>query len=71
MTFKRRDLIKFGSAGLAVGLVNSRPQLARASTVAAGGELEGGTGSLRLQGQLKSGTLVLETQDFVQGLDRT
>jgi hypothetical protein len=71
MTFERRDFIKIGSAGLAVGLVNPRLQLTEASAAAVSGELESGTGSLRLKGRLKSGTLILETQDFVQGLDRT
>jgi hypothetical protein len=71
MRFERRDFLKIGAAGLTTGLVNSGPQLAHASAAATGGELEGGTGSLRLEGQLKSETLVLEAQDFMQGLDRT
>jgi hypothetical protein len=70
MTFERRDFLRIGSAGLAVGLVNPGWQQAHAS-IAASGELESGTGSLHLEGRLKSGTINLETQDFVQGLDRT
>jgi hypothetical protein len=71
MTFERRDFLKFGSAGLAAGLANSGLRAAHAATPAVEGELEGGTGSLRLEGQLRSETLVLEAQDFLQGLDRT
>lgn len=71
MTFERRDFIKFGSAGFAASLANPGLPLAQAASAAPSGELEGGTGSLRLEGRLKSGTLVLEAQDFVQGLDRT
>jgi hypothetical protein len=33
--------------------------------------LAGGTGSIHLEGQLKSGKLVLEIQDFIQEFDRT
>jgi hypothetical protein len=71
MTFERRDFLKIGSAGLAAGLVNSGLRAAQAATPAVKGELESGTGSLRLEGHLKSGLLQIEMQDFVQGLDRT
>jgi hypothetical protein len=71
MTFERRDFIKLGAAGLTAGIVNPGPQPADASIPAGGGALEGGTGSLRLEGKIKSWTLVLEAQDFMQGLDRT
>ena len=70
MTCERRDFLRIGSAGLAAGLVNPGLPQAHASP-AASAELESGTGSLRLEGRLKSGTINLETQDFVQGLDRT
>ena len=71
MTFERRDFLKIGSAGLAAGLVNSGLHAAQAGAPAAKGELEGGTGSLHLEGRLKSGLIQIEMQDFVQGLDRT
>jgi hypothetical protein len=70
MTFERRDFLKIGSAGLAAGLVNSGLRAAQAAVPAAKGELEGGTGSLRLEGRLKSGLLQIEMQNFVQGLDK-
>lgn len=71
MTFERRDFLKIGSAGLAAGLVNSGLRAAQASAPAVKGTLEGGTGSLRIEGHLKSGLLQIEMQDFLQGLDRT
>ncbi len=71
MRFERRDFLKIGAAGLTAGLVDPGPQLAHASLAATSGELESGTGSLRLEGQLRSETLVLEALDFIQGLDRT
>jgi hypothetical protein len=71
MTFERRDFLKIGSAGLAAGLVNSGLRAAQAAAPAVKGELESGTGSLHLEGHLKSGLIQIEMQDFVQGLDRT
>jgi hypothetical protein len=71
MLFERRDFLKIGSSGLAAGLVNSGLRAAQAAAPAVKGELEGGTGSLHLEGHLKSGLLQIEMQDFVQGLDRT
>jgi hypothetical protein len=70
MTFARRDFIQIGSAGLAIGIVNPVLPLTQASSAAQSGELEGGTGSVRLEGRVKSATLILEAQDFVQGMDR-
>jgi hypothetical protein len=71
MTFERRDFLKIGSAGLAAGLVNSGLRAAQAAAPAVKGELESGTGSLRLEGHLKSGLIQIEMRDLVQGLDRT
>lgn len=71
MTFERRDFLKIGSAGLAAGLVNSGLHATQATGPTAKGELESATGSLRLEGRLKSGLLQIEMQDFLQGLDRT
>jgi hypothetical protein len=71
MTFERRDFLKIGTAGLAAGLVNSGLHAAQAAAPDVKGELEGGTGSLHLEGRLKSGLLQIEMQNFVQGLDRT
>ncbi len=71
MRFERRDFLRIGSVGLAAGIVHPALPQARASSAAASTELESGTGSIRLEGHLKSGTINLEAQDFVQGLDRT
>src|SRR5262249_10622229 len=40
------------------------------SSPATGGRLKGSTGSLYLEGKLKSGTLKLDVEDFVDGYDR-
>ena len=71
MTFERRDFLKIGSAGLAGGLVSSGLRAGQAASPAVKGELESGTGSLRLEGRLKSGLLQIEMQDFVQGFVKT
>lgn len=70
MIFRRRNLLKAGTAGLAVGLVNPFSALAQTSAAASSGQLEGGTGSVRLEGRLKSGVLEIEARDFVEGRDR-
>ncbi len=70
MRFERREFIKTGTAGLAAGLVNADLAGAQSSATASRGEFEGGTGSVRLEGQLKSGLLKLEAKDFVDGKDR-
>jgi hypothetical protein len=70
MTFERRDFLKIGSAGLAAGLVNSGLSAGQAAAPAVKGTLESGTGSLHLEGRLKSGLLQIEMQDFSQGPDR-
>jgi len=69
MTFQRRDFLKIGSAGLAAGLVNSGLSAAQTAAPAVKGALESATGSLHLEGRLKSGLLQIEMQDFSQGLD--
>ncbi len=70
MTFERRDFIKTTTTGLAFGLVKPGMAYVQTSAVAASGEFEGGTGSLRLEGRLKAGVLKLEAQDFIEGKDR-
>jgi hypothetical protein len=70
MTFERRDFIKTTTAGLAFGLVKPGMAYVQSSAGAASGEFEGGTGSLRLEGQLKAGVLKLEARDFVNGKDQ-
>ena len=70
MTFERRDFIRTTATGLAFGLVKPGTAYAQTSGGATSGEFEGGTGSLRLKGQLKAGVLKLEAQDFIEGKDR-
>jgi len=70
MALERRDFIKTTTTGLAFGLVKPGMAYLRTSSGAASGEFEGGTGSLRLEGQLKAGVLKLEARDFVNGKDQ-
>lgn len=70
MTFDRRDFIKTTTTGLAFGLVRPGMAHGQSSASAASGEFKGGTGSLRLEGQLKAGVLKLEARDFVNGKDQ-
>jgi hypothetical protein len=65
MNIERRDFIKIGSAGFAF------PFGTILEPALASGELEGGTGSLHLDGRMKAGTLSLQAQDFILGTDRT
>lgn len=70
MTFERREFIKTGTAGLAFGLANADLARAQTSAAASSGGFERGTGSVHLEGRLKSGLLKLEARDFVDGRDR-
>ena len=71
MTFERRNFIKTGTAGLAVGLVNPGLVRAQTSPATSSGEFEGGTGSVHLEGRLKAGVLKLEAHDFIDDRDRS
>ena len=69
MTIERRDFLKAATTGFAVTLTHcgtALAQIPRPST----GELESGTGSVRLEGQLKAGLLRLAARDFVAEEDR-
>jgi hypothetical protein len=70
MAIERRDFIKAGFAGLSAGLVST--ELARAQSYAgrSKGVLEGGTGSVRVEGRLKSGVLTVEAEVFEKNGDR-
>jgi hypothetical protein len=70
MALERRDFIKTTTTGLAFGLVKPGMAYLRTSPGAASGEFEGGTGSLRLEGQLKAGVLKLDAREFVNGKDQ-
>lgn len=67
MPQERRDFIRIGTAA-AAGLMNAG--LCWAQSSSGSGELEGGTGSLRLEGRLKAGLLKLQVRDFVDVKDR-
>lgn len=71
MTFERRDFLKLGSMGMATAMAT--PAFAFNDDSAAAqskGELEGGSSWLRLEGQLKSGHMVMEARAFEEGKDR-
>jgi hypothetical protein len=70
MAIERRDFIKSGFGGMSIGLLVTG--LARAQTSPGGskGVLEGGTGSVHVEGRLKAGVLTLEAQEFTADGDR-
>ena len=70
MAIERRCFIKSGFAGLSAGLLGTELVCAHGTTGSSKGNLEGGTGSVRVEGQLKSGLLKVEAQDFTEGRDR-
>jgi hypothetical protein len=70
MAIERRDFIKSGFAGLSAGLLSSEFARAQGSEGRSSGELEGGTGSVHVEGRLKSGVLQVDAQDFTKGGDR-
>ena len=70
MAIERRDFIKSGFAGLSAGLLSTELARAQGTAGSSKGKLEGGTGSVRVEGQLKSGVLTVEAQDFTEGSDR-
>jgi hypothetical protein len=71
MIFERRDFFRIGTAGMAAGLMTPVLAMSQDSSTPVTGELEGGTGSLRLEGRLKAGLLKLEARDFTEGHDRS
>jgi hypothetical protein len=71
MKFERRTFLKAASTGLVMGCTIPRRTLGRESEDRVDGELQAGTGTLRLEGKLKSGMLKLEAQDFIDRADRS
>lgn len=70
MAIQRRDFIKSGFAGFSAGLLSTELARAQGSDGRSSGLLEGGTGSVHVEGRLKSGILQVDAQDFTKGGDR-
>lgn len=66
MELQRRGFLR-AVPGLALGFANCTMALGQSST----GELEMASGTLHLQGKLKSGSLTLDAQDFIDCADRS
>jgi hypothetical protein len=65
---QRRGFLKAATGGLVLGCA-SGPSLGQSSK--ATGELETGSGTIHLEGKLKSGVLTLDAQDFLDRSDRS
>ncbi len=70
MTFERRDFLKVGTMGMVTAMATPAFALDEESAAKGKGELEGGCSSLRLEGQLKAGHIVIEARSFEEGPDR-
>lgn len=70
MKVERRDFLKTAMTGLAFRLASHGRALGQSSSKASG-ELRAGSGSLYLEGKLKTGVLKLEAQDFLDRADRS
>jgi hypothetical protein len=68
MELERRGFLKAVTSGLALGCTNCIEAIGQNSRNAVTGELLTGSGTLHLEGRLKSGKLALDAHDF---LDRT
>jgi hypothetical protein len=71
MELERRGFLKAVTSGLALGCVSCTVALGQTSRGAVTGELQTGSGSLHLEGRLKSGALTLDTQEFLDRADRS
>jgi hypothetical protein len=71
MTFERRDFLKLGTMGMATAMATPAFAFDEDSPAKGKGELEGGCSSIRLEGQLKAGHIVIEARAFEDGKDRT
>jgi hypothetical protein len=71
MKLERRDFLKSATAGLGFAFATPVEALRQIHAGTAGGELRGGSGTLYLEGRLKSGLLRLEAQDFLDRGDRS
>jgi hypothetical protein len=71
MQLERRDFLKAVTQGLAIGCANCTVALGQTSGGSVTGELEAGSGTLHLEGRLKSGVLTLDSQEFLDRADRS
>lgn len=69
MKVQRRGFIKTVTTGLAIGYVNRA--FGQTPKHGATGEIETSSASLQLRGGLKSGTLTLDAQEFLERTDRS
>ena len=70
MTFERRDFLKIGTMGMATAMATPAFAFDDDSPAKGKGELEGGCSSVRLEGQLKAGHMVIEARTFEDRKDR-
>jgi hypothetical protein len=71
MKLERRNFLRAAATGIALGCANPGGSLGQVSGGKVAGELQAGSGTLRLQGELKSGLLKVEAQDFIDRADRS
>jgi len=71
MTFERRDFLKLGTMGMATAMATPAFAFDEDSPAKGKGELGGGYSSVRLEGQLKAGHIVIEARSFEEGKDRS
>src|SRR5271154_4999096 len=71
MELERRAFLKGVTRGLALGCVSSTVALGQTSGGTVTGELQTGSGTLHLEGRLKSGALTLDAQEFLGRADRS
>jgi hypothetical protein len=67
MTFERRDFLTAVTSSLALGFASGPRAWGLTSKGGVTGELKTGSGTLHLEGQLKSGHLALDAHDFLDG----
>jgi hypothetical protein len=71
MAFERRGFLKVATTGFALGCVNFDRAVAWPRQGALNSELLAGSGTVHLEGKLRSGTLTIDAQDFVDRGDRS
>ena len=70
MTFERRDFLKLGTMGMATAMATPAFALDEDSPSKGKGTLEGACASVKLEGQLKAGHMIIEARSFDEGNDR-
>lgn len=71
MELERRGFLKAITRGLALGYASSTVALGQTSGGSVTGELQASSGTLHLEGRLKSEPLTLEAQEFLDRADRS